>query len=69
MPRQLRASGGITNVVPRTNYFLGGSHSYLWISGLQSFSIEGFKERPLGRLFKRDTPRVDSKLTPDVTKR
>ena len=24
MPRQLRASGGITNVVPRTNYFLGG---------------------------------------------
>ena len=24
MPRQLRRSGGITNAVPRTNYFLGG---------------------------------------------
>ena len=24
MPRQLRNKGGITNVTPRTNYFLGG---------------------------------------------
>ena len=24
MPRQLRGKGGITNVVPRTNYLFGG---------------------------------------------
>jgi hypothetical protein len=49
--------------------FLGGAQSDPGILGRQRFSMEGFKEGPVGRLFKGDTPGGDPKITPDGTKR